>query len=207
MTTLVDLRQRRQAADPDIAGLRAYLAQLVGEPFRFSRVSYGDELTLHFGDLRPSRSARSALKYGAYILGLRASPWLLKSGAEPAVVTAGIPEEAGPAAFGEQLRKEDLEGGAFIAPESRVLAAVPVALSRLDGFALEVRLSDGSALFALPGRSHAENPHGSGDDETPEVADWELLAPRGLLSAWPGPRWTFEPFVEGPPASDVRRTA
>ena len=35
------------------------------------RVSYGDELTLHFGDLRPARSPKLKAKpYGAYILGL-----------------------------------------------------------------------------------------------------------------------------------------
>ena len=202
MTTLVDLRQRRHAADPDVGGLRAYLAQLVGEPFRFARVSYGAELTLPFAALRPARSTRSALKYGAYVLGLRASPWLLKSGSEPSVVTAGIPDQEAPASFGEQLRKEDLEQGAFIAPESRVLTAIPVALPRFDGFALEIRLSDGSALFALPGRSDLADADRSVDDKALEVADWELLVPRGVLSAWPGLRWTFEPFADERSAAD-----
>lgn len=195
MTTLVDLRRRRQAADPDVGGLEAYLAQLVGEPFRFARVSYGDELTLHFGDLRPGRSARSALRHGAYIVGLRASPWLLKSGVQALVVTAGVPAVEVPASFGEQLQKEDLERGGFIAPESRVLAAIPVALPMLDGFALEMRMSDGSALFALPSRSDVADSDLDSAVESPGVADWELLAPHGLLSAWPGLRWTFEPFL------------
>ena len=47
-TNLIDLRQAREAAPDNIPGLYAYLAQLVGESFRFARVSYGDELTLHF---------------------------------------------------------------------------------------------------------------------------------------------------------------
>lgn len=205
-TTLVDLRQRRQAGDSDVSGLQAYLAQLVGEPFQFARVSYGDELTLHFGDLRPGRSARSAKKYGAYVVGLRGSPWLLKSGSHPSVVTAGVPDVAVPASLGEQLRKDDLERGGFITPGSRVLAAVPIALPVVDSFALEVRLSDGSVLFALPGGPDGADPKSSSDPEPPEVADWELLAPRGLLSAWPGLRWTFDPFVEGQPSSAVRRT-
>lgn len=209
MTTLVDLRQRRHAAVPDIAGLRAYLAQLVGEPFRFARVSYGDELTLHFGDLRPPRSARSASKYGAYILGLRASPWILKSGSQPSLVTAGVPDgtSALPSPPGEQLRNEDLERGEFVAPDSRVLAASPVASSAMDGFALEIRTSDGSVLFALPDRSDDVTPAAAGGSELPGVADWELLGPRGLVSAWPGLRWTFEPFADEPPPSGLGRTA
>ena len=48
-THLIDLRQARKRSPDDVAGLYSYLAQLVGEPFQFARVSYGDELTLHFG--------------------------------------------------------------------------------------------------------------------------------------------------------------
>lgn len=54
-----DIRTRTDDTAPDnLSDLQVYLAQLVGEPFRFARVSYGDELTLHFGDLRPSRSPK-----------------------------------------------------------------------------------------------------------------------------------------------------
>src|SRR4051812_41074713 len=89
--TLIDLRNAREAAPDNVPELQAYLAQLVGEPFRFARVSYGDELTLHFGDLGPARSPRLTKRpCGAYVLGVRASPWLLKAGTVPLVLSAGI---------------------------------------------------------------------------------------------------------------------
>ena len=74
-TNLIDLRQAHRPASDDFRGLQGYLAKLVGEPFQFARVSYGDELTLHFGDLRPARSPKlKSMPYGAYVLGLRGRP-------------------------------------------------------------------------------------------------------------------------------------
>ena len=65
-THLIDLRQAQEPSHGALSVLAAYLAQLVGEPFRLARVSYGDELTLHFGDLRPGRSPKLKHKlYGA----------------------------------------------------------------------------------------------------------------------------------------------
>jgi hypothetical protein len=95
---MIDLRQPQDASRDTAEGLSACLAPLIGEPFRFARVSYGDELTLHFGDLRPARSPKLKDKtYGSYVLGVRASLWLLKSGAEPIVVASGIAPAAPPA--------------------------------------------------------------------------------------------------------------
>src|SRR2546423_1423001 len=83
MTTdlgFIAFRQKPTAPGDDMGALRGSLAHLVGEPFRFLRVSYGDELTLHFGDVRSGRTRRTKdLHFGAYILGVRASGWLLKS--------------------------------------------------------------------------------------------------------------------------------
>ena len=105
---LIDLRCPKKSSHVDLPGLQAYLAQLVSEPFRFARVSYGDELTLHFGVLRPARSPKRKHKsYGAYILGLRASPWILKSGSERLVVAADGVIPASPPAFGRPLSKEE----------------------------------------------------------------------------------------------------
>ena len=74
-TNQIDLRNVPRQSSDDFAGLQAILAQLVGEPFRFVRVSYGDEPTLHFGDLKPARSPKLHKQpYGAFILGLRGSP-------------------------------------------------------------------------------------------------------------------------------------
>jgi len=64
-----------------INDLNEYLLILVGEMFHFARPTYGDELTLHFGDLHESRS--QVLRdmnylYGEFILGTRGSYWVSK---------------------------------------------------------------------------------------------------------------------------------
>src|SRR5438128_334047 len=144
-TRLIDLRQAREPSSADLPGLLAHLAQLVGEPFRFVRVSYGDELTLHFGDLEPARSPKLKGKlYGAYILELCASPWMLKSGTEPVVVNGGVLHDPSEAALGTPLRKEELESQKLIEPDSRVLMATAFIVKPVNGFGLQLRLSDGS---------------------------------------------------------------
>jgi hypothetical protein len=181
------------ASETSTSGLLAYLAQLVGEPFRFARVSYGDELTLHFGDLRPARSPKLKDRlYGAYILGVRGSSWILKSGSdsEPLVLTAGLTLDALPPEFGTPLRNEEVESRQFIEPESRVSAATPFVVKPVNGFGLQLRMSDGSTLLVLPTVQEPDEPEDAG---LPKLADWELLSPRGLLRADPGPEWSFEP--------------
>ncbi len=138
-TNLIDLRQAHQQPSDDLRGLGRYLAQLVGEPFRLARVSYGDELTLHFGDLRPARSPKLKSKpYGAYILGLRASPWVLKPGSEPVVVNGGALLDADATALGTPLGKEELESQTLIEPESRVISATPFIVRPANGFGLQL---------------------------------------------------------------------
>lgn len=193
-SNLIDLCQAEGSSHDDIPGLHACLSQLIGEPFRFARVSYGDELTLHFGDLRPGRSPKLRHKpYGSYILGLRGSSWVLKSGAEPVVITTGVVFEPAPPSFGQPLRKEELEAGRFVEPESRVLAASPFVVKPVDRFGLQLRMSDGSTLLVLP---TAPGPEEEEDKELPELADWELATPRGLLSAGPDLQWSFTPTRE-----------
>ena len=190
-TNLIDLSQEQKAFGADLPGLFGYLAQLVGEPFRFTRVSYGDELTLHFGDLRPARSPKLRDKpYGAYIVGLRGSPWVLKTGSQPVVLAAFEVFNPLPPHFGTPLGKEELESGRFIEPESRVLKATPFVVKPVDGFGLELRISDGSTLIALPTVQQSDGPE---DEGLPRLADWELSSPFGLLSAGPGLEWSFKP--------------
>lgn len=191
--TLIDLRAPHGSAADDGTGLSGCLAQLVGEPFRFARVSYGDELTLHFGELRPARSLK--LKdyfYGAYLLGTRGSSWILKSGGNstPLVLSAGATLDSPPSDLGRALGKEELESGQFIEAESRVLAAIPFFVKALPGFGLQLVMSDGSTLFVIPTAFESEEP---GDEALAGLADWELLSPLGLLRAGPGVGWSFEP--------------
>jgi hypothetical protein len=190
-TNLIDLRQARTATPDNLPGLQAYLALLVGEPFRFARVSYGDELTLHFGDLRPARSPKLRGRlYGAYVVGARGSPWVLKSGSEPLVLTAGVDLGNVPSELGKPVSKKELESNPLIQPESRVLSVTPFVVKPVNGFGLQIRVSDGSTLLILPAMPDVEEP----DDETlPELADWELSSPGGFLSAGPGLVWSFTP--------------
>jgi hypothetical protein len=196
---MLELRQdRRQAAD-DVPGLQTCLAPLVGEPFRFARISYGDELTLHFGDLRPARSPKLRGRFsGVYILGVRGSAWIVKSGSEPLVVTAGVFLDSVAADLGKPLSKQDFEKNPIILPESRAVEVTPFPVKPINGFGLQLRFSDGSTLLILPTPPEADEP---GDEELPELADWELLSPRGLLSAWPGLHWSFQPSAANDPAA------
>ena len=200
-TNLVDLRQVQGPSQGNLPALAAYLSQLVGEPFQFLRVSYGDELTLHFGDLRPGRSSKLKHKlYGTYILGLRGSRWVLKVGAEPVVISGGVVSVATLPSFGDPLRNEDLEAGTFLEPGSRVLAAAPFVVKPGGGFGLQVRMADGSTLLSLPAPAEPEDP---ADEDLPPLADWELSTPRGLLSAGPDLEWSFTPATD---ASDPQKS-
>ena len=69
VTNIVNLQQVPDPSANDMASLAALLTQLYGEPFRFVRISYGDELTLHFGNLRKANSPKLADKlYGSFYL-------------------------------------------------------------------------------------------------------------------------------------------
>ena len=56
-------------------------------------------------------------------------------------------------------------------------------------------MSDGSSLVVLPTLPESDEAE---DEELPQLADWELLTPRGLLSAGPNLEWSFK--VEVAPA-------
>jgi hypothetical protein len=189
-TTLIDLSQEHEHSSDDLPGLHAHLAQLIGEPFRFVRFSYGDELTLHFGDLEPARHPKLKGKlYGAFMLGLRASPWILKSGSEPLVVNGGALLDSSKAELGTPLDKRELESRKIIEPGSLVLTAAPFFVQPVDGFGLQLRFADGSLLSVVPAMPEPDEPE---DEGLPELADWELFTPRGLLSVGPGRRWSLE---------------
>src|SRR5262245_24407795 len=101
---LIHLGESRAPATDDLVGLGEKLLPLLRQPSRFLRVSYGDELTLHFGDLRDARSPKLAGKpYGAFVLGLRASFWTLSSGTSRSVVVAESGQDSGSGAGGRGI--------------------------------------------------------------------------------------------------------
>jgi len=187
-TTVFTFRQSQSSEE--ISDLQAHLAQLDGEPFCFLRVSYGDELTLHFGRLHSGISPKTKHRqFGDYVLGVRASRWLLKSD-EFLVAPADVLAHSTilPSAF-RNITKEELESGTFIGAGSRVLSVTAFVVKQLKAIGLQMVFSDGTALVVLPSERGPDDQEKSG---TPELADWDLLTPSGQVSAYPGPRWGFE---------------
>ena len=102
----------------------------------------------------------------------------------PAVFDVSMPEGA------RLLSKEELEKGEFIELGSHVFSATPVHVRPVEGFGFHLVMSDGSAIFVFP---IVQEPDAPEDEGLPELADWELLSPRGLLRVGPGLQWSFEP--------------
>ena len=70
-THRIDFHQAHKPSPDDLPDLYARLAQLIGEPFRFARVSYGNERTLALRrqplDFRPRRGATTSFPPSALI--------------------------------------------------------------------------------------------------------------------------------------------
>ena len=64
MIDLVDLKEIRYECS-DLTDLQALLKQLIGQPFQFFRVAYGDELRLHLGNLRGYSNAKMRGRAGS----------------------------------------------------------------------------------------------------------------------------------------------
>lgn len=191
---LIDLHEMQKEAVSDLAGLQSCLLQLVGEPFQFARVSYGDELTLHFGALKPAKSPKLKKEYGTYILGVRGSPWLLKSGTKPQMISAEVNLLQNPGRIGTLISKEALEANPLIQLGSHVTGATAFVVKPTDGIGLQISFSDGSTLHILP--DILEEKDSFNHDALPELSYWELLTPTGLLSAGPGLVWSYKSFAE-----------
>jgi len=196
--TLVDLGATH--GSDDLGELGRYLQLLVGEPFLFVRMSYGDELTLHFGNKREARNTRLrelGLQYGSVILSARGSGWHLRSGVQPMILTTLIPREFMDHAT--LISKEELSAREFIARSARVLGAVPVPVPHPpNAVGLSLDFSDGSTLFVMPdGDDGGEEDDSDPDweearESAPPLSDWELSTPRGTLRVGPGRSWRFE---------------
>jgi len=199
--TIPDIRSRRDSGN--LSELQTLLDRLIGEPFRFLRFTYGDELTIHFGELEPSRSPKlKDTMFGAFMLGVRASSWAITSAAGT-VCSDGFRD---PVSGGERrLTKEEkvgLETNPPIPAGCDVVAAVLFVNASGQHLVLEVMLADGSSIWITPPSTEVDEP---GDDGLPEIADWELFTPNGFLSVGPGLAWSFEP--KKTPSDTPRPTA
>ena len=77
----------------DLGAIHTIVDRLLGKTCWQARFSYGDELTLHFGD-RVSYAQRSMadLKKGSWILGTRGTNWQLSRASNCIVNSDAIPE-------------------------------------------------------------------------------------------------------------------
>ena len=102
----------------------------------------------------------------------------------PAVLGVSMPEG------GRLLSTEELEKGEFINAGVTYYLPLLSMSPPVEGYGFHLVMSDGSAIFVFPIAQEPDTPE---DEGLPELADWELLSPRGLLRVGPGLQWSFEP--------------
>ncbi len=191
MLETVDLRGVRTKSK-EAEGLRAYLQQLVGEPFLLFRFSYGDELFFHFGLPRGYASGKlKHLTQGSYVVGARASKWFLKAVSPPVVAFTSEPGSVPAPPERKPITRREIESALFFQRGARVVSANPILWDARPGaslaFGLSLTLSDGSSL--LIGPSSSEQP--SSEDD---VADWEVFTPYDrYLRVGPRMQWSYLP--------------
>lgn len=183
-----------QENSQDVASLRALVQQIVGEPFLCARFSYGDELTLHFGEPRKSRLKKLAhLVQGSYVVAARASSWYFKASGGTTVTVATNGSQTNPPNGFVRLTSEQVEGRQLALPGARIVAADVAVARRTDtaGFTCALLLSDGSSLLIVP----ETEPAADVDQAAQEVADWEVFvaAHDRYLRVGPGPKWSYLP--------------
>jgi hypothetical protein len=198
MLGMIDVRDVRENSE-DLAALRAFLQQLVGEPFLHARFSYGDELMLHFGSPCKLRTTKLAhLSEGSYIVATRASSWYLKTTRGSAVTVTSSGLAASNQDGAKRLTTEQIEGHQLIEPGSRIVAATATAAesgSISTAFNCSLLLSDGSSLLIVPEKD-SDNDF---DDVTDDVADWEVFTPHErYLRVGPGRNWSYLPSRSNP---------
>jgi hypothetical protein len=184
MLGMIDLKEI-QPSSSDLFELQMLLQQLVGQPFLFFKVSYGDELTLHFGPAQVSSNPKmKRFRRGAYMIGTRASAWLFRPSSQP-VLLVGLEEgvtNASTRIKGLDIRQ--IETGDFVRPGS--IVSFVKALPTATGFGLLLILSDDSGLHLVPTSGPGEASEGE------DIADWEVFTPHErYLRVGPGLHWAY----------------
>ena len=196
MIELIDLKEIRHDGS-DLSDLQAMLKQLVGQPFLFFRVSYGDELRFHLGDLQSDSNPRMRGRTkGSYIVGARASLWMVYSAPQHVLATSDD-DRARPSETQAVARWVDIktiETGGFITPGSIITSAG--ADHSAPGFSLRLHFSDGSTAYTRPAPDPDEvepdGEEGSPDVGGLDIPDWEVLTThQRILKVGPGPRWSY----------------
>lgn len=191
MIALLDFRATLECSS-DHTRLRTCLQQLLGQPFLLMRLSYGDEVTLHFGQPGRYRSSKLAhLTKGSYVIGARASSWFLKTD-EPPTVLMGTARPMSIAAKNfKRLTPEQVETSNALRVGARIVCTEAIQLETKEstyGFGFSAALEDGASLLIVPPRAPKKRARGN------DVADWEVFTPHDrYLTVGPGLRWSYLP--------------
>lgn len=178
---VVDMTKER-AENSDITLLSVYLRALLGKRCVKARLSYGDELKLHFDAPQWVENAE-ATKRGGWVLGVKASAWhvYFPDGLVLAnTVLTGKTKGKTPSPDKMVEAVNALAGTSVV--EVGVLGGSPP--SRL-GLALSLGFSDGSQFRVEP------LPHVVPGHQKDDLPDWELFTPhRTFVRAGRGPVWS-----------------
>ena len=195
MIAVIDLKTIRYESS-DLADLQTFCKQLIGQPFLFFRVAYGDELRLHLGSLRDDSNPKlRGRAKGSYVIGARASSWVVFSAPKLTLLASDNVEVRAPRGLTKQVDVKQIEGGDYVTPGSVV---VDVTTDRSPhGFALQLVFADGSTVFIGPNPKAGEfAPDGADIAEEVadmDISDWEILTPHSrVLKAGPGERWCYQ---------------
>ena len=194
MIDVIDLKDIRDESR-DLPDLQTLLKQLVGQPFRFFRVAYGDELRLHLGGLQGySNPKMRGQARGSYVLGARASSWVVVSAPKSTLLASDRAEVRAPKGMTRRVDVKEIEDGGYVTPGAVV---VGVTSDRSPpGFAVQLAFADGSTAFIGPNpETYEDAPDGEdGTEEAAdmEISDWEILTPHSrILRVGPGERWCY----------------
>jgi hypothetical protein len=198
MIALVDLKEERFECT-DLPDLAALVKQLLGRPFQFFRISYGDELRLHLGDLRAySNPKLQGMVRGTYIVSARTSSWVVSSVPRSVLLLSDdlLRNDPDLKARGKRVDIKSIEETGFILPGS-VVEHADAARSPF-GFMLRLGFSDSSTVQIAPVPASGELPEENAVEDLQEkggdveISDWELLTPhQRILRVGPGPRWCY----------------
>ena len=162
-----------------------YLAALVGQRCLKARLSYGDELKLHFGDPQPVTNPKLAsTQRGAWVLATRASAWRVYIKPLGQVPDADLQMGSKPPL--------DMATPESMASYADKLSGCEVVSAYATWWFHPPGMAPGLLLIFGDGSSFELAPIFAGDIiEGEEVADWELFTPhRMYLRVGPGPVWS-----------------
>ncbi len=162
------------------------LKQFVGLPFLFARPSYGEELTLHFGNEQPMKHPKLRhLMEGTHIVTTRLSGWAWSDGNNHTIAMMTPGETISADDLRERCSHFAVARGALVSKAiTQVLRAEGGAPTLTLGLFLSV--DQRQEVCPEPKWLFSIEPMLRHDADDDEVADWEVFTPEGALLVGPG---------------------